>query len=538
MIEKYRPRSILILVALLAAALLAIQFDDALLGTDFAQTASVANNLLTGNGLSTSLIYYEAHYQLGDAPVPQTVFPPGYAIMLAIVAISGISFGWSAYFLCLVSFVLTGFLIAASIHGTTARKFLAVLLGTAWLVTAVNWANVLDCRSEAIFIFFTTGSVYCIARWETTHGTSRPWLLGAASFAAGAFLLRYQGAFFILSISAVFFLRALSSRKKNAFFDLLAVAMVPGIVAAGVFLHNLILTGNFAGGPMGQVQHGSNPAQAAVAAYHELSKLLGVSKAGLAGGGPSEVLFVLALLVSIYVIARYSLWRSIMGKVRSSPTLQICLAYIIVTIVVLVYLSSTKSVAYMQARYLSTMMPSFLILLAAFGGPASKSGEIRKSTSVFAHSVLLLAFLAGQLNAGSEQLNQISTGWGLKEVRRALQAQYLGGTVQEFLTAEIGYDRHVLAHRSQVTGMVVDGTVFGLPPSLVSSRSFDADEILSMSKQFNLHYLVFYPKMYNSKSEQNSNRIIFSNIQNNNVPEWLELRLKTEDISLYEIVKD
>ena len=58
MIEKYRPRSILILVALLAAALLAIQFDDALLGTDFAQTASVANNLLTGNGLSTRLIYY------------------------------------------------------------------------------------------------------------------------------------------------------------------------------------------------------------------------------------------------------------------------------------------------------------------------------------------------------------------------------------------------------------------------------------------------------------------------------------------------
>src|SRR5579862_4502143 len=50
---------------------------------DCYQYLSMAHNIRTGNGIATSLLHYSENQGLGLIPSPQTVFPPGYSIVIA-----------------------------------------------------------------------------------------------------------------------------------------------------------------------------------------------------------------------------------------------------------------------------------------------------------------------------------------------------------------------------------------------------------------------------------------------------------------------
>ena len=117
----------------LFVALLFFLFDETVLANDFAQTASVASNLLHGNGLATSLIYYDIHYELGSDTVPQTVFPPGYSLLIAPLIYFGVSPGFAGFVICVCAFALTAFLIERAVNEVTLSPGLAA-------VSAVSWA--------------------------------------------------------------------------------------------------------------------------------------------------------------------------------------------------------------------------------------------------------------------------------------------------------------------------------------------------------------------------------------------------------------
>lgn len=540
MLHRYLAELPLYAVTLAVAVFLHASFQETFVGTDLAQTISVSQNLVQGHGLSTSLPYYEVHYQLGSAPVPQTVFPPGYSLLLVPWAFAGTNLIKASFLVSLVSWVVTALLVAKTISVLTESRVLAATGSVVWGLLAVNWAIVLEARSEALFIAAATGCLYCVARWDSdSSGSFVPWMLGAAVLAGTAFLVRYQGIFLIAAINLVFLLRVIRGfdrRNDSKNFGLLAA--VTGLPVLLIFSRNLVLTGQLGGGPIATVNDAAGVGRVLSVAYYEMSRIAGFSWSGLRDIQLAEVLLLMAAAGLLTYAVKYRPRVSLVASVWRSLTFRVCAAYIAVTVIALAYLGLTKSADYVQSRYLATIIPPVIIIASIVAKSAGEGSRINRRFSLPLVVIVGLAFFAGQFNAARAQLRDVEEGWGLREIREIIKTRVDGNSVEEFLKTAIDRGQNVLAYRSQITGLAIDRTVYGLPPALISDRIFDGNEVLAMASEHRVEYILMYPHLYDPSASQNSNRRIFSRLASTDIPGWLEPVLVTDEILLFRIPGD
>ena len=226
--RQHIPGIALAVVASIVSVVLVATFDGNVLGNDFAQMTSVAGNIIAGNGIQTDLIYYDVHYAMHAPRVPQTVFPPGQALLVSPLMVLGVPSHTAALVWSLLAFLVSGLFLAATLRRLGLDDWVVGVTLITWLILGINWANVLACRSESLLIAMTVLGLYGFVRWSDGAGEARAPLILLGTAAACGFLFRYQGLFFIAAIGLYFFVRALRERELRAFLDLVVVSAIPG----------------------------------------------------------------------------------------------------------------------------------------------------------------------------------------------------------------------------------------------------------------------------------------------------------------------
>lgn len=531
-----KPITVVVAISAIVAVVLTLAFDEGVQGNDYAQMVSVARNLTEGSGLKTDLIYYDVHYAIGGSTVPQTVFPPGQAVLVAMAGYLGVPAHVGALFWCVTAFILTAIAIALALRESGAGRLTIMSASAVWLCMGVNWTNVLALRSESLLVATTSLGALFLAR-SSSHGRFRRreiFLLSCA--AASALLFRYQGLFFIASVGLYFGVRLLILRDRGAFVDLIVACLVPGLVTVSLFAYNLSVTGAVGGGPVDQAAMSTPIPAVALGYYYEISKVLGVSKDGLMAGGLSEI-FAIALfvyLLSLLVTGSRSDIR--VTETIRRPLFVFCVTYTMISAAAFVYLSITKSTGYTQARYLSTLLP-FVIIPVALLAEAAMSGSRGASWRQWAGIVLLAGFVVfGQFRATNEALQGLAADSRLRQIQESLRSHhYEGDTMENFLRREIDIGRNVLANQSQIVGYLLERPTYGLTPSLYTRRKFDIHEVQKMTAEHSLAYLVLFPMLYDGAAIQNRNRIILTELHEGRVPDSFVPITQSQKLHVYRI---
>src|SRR5213083_1624651 len=122
--------------------MLGSRFDGSFLQNDSAQYVSMAENLMAGLGVATSLVWTEEHHRLGGLPVAQTSLPPGYPTLIALVSQLGVEPLWAAFLVSLACFSAIPFLIYRILRTTGQPSAICLAVSGAWFVFPIVWVNV------------------------------------------------------------------------------------------------------------------------------------------------------------------------------------------------------------------------------------------------------------------------------------------------------------------------------------------------------------------------------------------------------------
>lgn len=533
---RYVPGLVFAAGAVLVSVVLVFLFDDGVIGNDLAQTVSVARNLIGGSGLQTDLIYYDVHYSMLAPLVPQTVFPPGQSLLVAPLMMLGATGHSAALVWSLIAFLVSGLFLTLTVRQFGVSNTTVIIVGIAWLLLGVNWNNVLACRSEALLTTMTVAGLYSFVGWVNSGNESRRMLALLSVVAAMAFLFRYQGLFFIGCVGLYFLIRAVRLRNWQAVFDLLTVSAFPVSVVIFALVYNIAVTGGPAGGPVSHVEHSASVSRIVVGFYYEFSKLLGVSKEGLLRGGGSEVIAIALIGYLGFLLTKISSLRPLWQRPKHGSAFLFCTMYVVVSMAAFVYLSLTKSTGYIQARYLSTLIPFVIVLLVLLGQHVHRASVLGAGQRRLG-LVLIIGFVGfGQARAVSEQLDSLAADLRLREIRSALALSYAGDrSVGTFLQSEIDAGNHLLSNQSQLVGYALERPTFGLTPALYTAREFDVDEVQRMSRRHGIRYVMLFPRLYDPAAPQNANRTILTELANHDFSDPITPVFEAQNVRLYRI---
>ena len=142
-----------------------------ILGNDSFQYLSVAQNILAGQGDSTSILFFDEQFYTGKLPAPQTVFPPAYPILVSAIAYFGMPLEQAGVAISLVSFwiillllLLGSRMLRLSPNVTRAVMFLCVANSGLWMfATAVVTESLFTAVAlMAIIILAAAARSWCI----------------------------------------------------------------------------------------------------------------------------------------------------------------------------------------------------------------------------------------------------------------------------------------------------------------------------------------------------------------------------------------
>src|SRR5262249_10542547 len=215
-------------------------------------------------------------------------------MLIALVSLLGVDSLWAGFLVSLACFSAIPFLIYRISRTTGRPPTVCVAVSGAWLIFPVVSVNVLGCLSEMSYTLFTLLSLTAIGESERVGATRNVWLLLAGVCAGLAFMVRYAGIIYIVSVGALFLIRVAHWRDARSTREVLLVGGPPAAFVLVLFARNYWLTGTFAGGA--RVDEGNSMAAVLRSVYWSVSELLGFSKAGLLRGDLPEWLLVLLVV--------------------------------------------------------------------------------------------------------------------------------------------------------------------------------------------------------------------------------------------------
>jgi hypothetical protein len=494
-----------LVVAVLAAhaAIVLHRADPALLNGDTAQLLSSGLNLLSGRGYATDAVFFANQFAHVPLPAPQTVWPPGLAVMLAGL----VSAGMSPYAAAL-ALSLAGFSLVVALTGALAvslRLGASRAAAAAGCVASTSLFGVLAVRGfgDAAFVAATLASALLLVR--ATHAR-RPLsvVVAAGALAALAFSIRYAGVAWIAA-GAVGVLAPHGLRDpRRAAARVLAFCALPALAVAAALGRNLALTGTATGAP---VLGGEPRVVEVVRQFHwSVLRLLGAFDNVGEGLVEASALGVLGMLA----------WRAISGWRRNAASrvarqgpaphdpprgtapgggrheaasrfVALALAYGAATAALLTHQAFSAYPGFVQPRYLLPLLPFALLTavlaearVAARGdarpggrGAPRRSVPARGALRVAVRPLALACFVAGQVNAGA-------AGFAMHEGREQaeLAARLSAGRIGEArlldrLVRETSRERPLTSGDVQfLTGLHGLATV-SLPGEPYSDRTWD-----------------------------------------------------------------
>lgn len=500
---------------------------------DSTQFLAGARAILENSHYTTSILFFDEHYQQGSIPAKQTVWPPGLSMTIAALASLGLTVEESARLLTSISYVL---LVTATIlTAWYLTSSISATIGTgAWLLmTTTLWGQLGGMASELPFMAVMMGMVliYVHSRepetgWDDLSGPSFRILSIICLLAGIAFLIRYAGAFLIawsLILVGIEAARRIFGRTENPGIVIAkaAAAAVPAVlIVVAIAARNFAVTGTMRGANNELVV---TPVDDLIlsSAKHLVSMLTGVNKSVFFDS--STILAVVGslailLFVALTLFSLAGLWRIYSARKYAARrdaryfSLAILIAIYIAGIIVV----SSRTAASLNYRYLLPMVPLIIVYVTCVW-PLKRNIVL----------AIVTFFCATQAIGGVDNSYNIRSNPLAKYDQ--LTHWIKSNTAESEPILVIG-DGQVIGHYSERPTLAV-------PSQRYTAMNWSEAEMRDIALNYGVRILIF-TRFADVNQYGHEFGAFASSLSEGSNPEWLNVVAELEQAVVYEIVID
>ncbi|MFA7670001.1 MAG: glycosyltransferase family 39 protein [Burkholderiaceae bacterium] len=514
--------------------ILFLLFRPEYLNTDTAQYISGARHLLAGEGYSTSVLYFEDQLRFGRIPAPQTTWPPGFSLLIAVSVFLGIPDLYAPFIVAALSAAASILMVHAVIARVVSVGRAPMIGGL--LMAVVVFPHVLVFRglTEPTYTLFTLIALMAIVRLAEGN---RHWAvfasLGAAC--AAAFMTRYMGATFVIAVGLFLLIELWRVPSWKCFWGAGLAMAIPGIIAGLLFIRNWRLVGTLSGGP--DIDRGSDWAEVLRSLWWSAKGVI-----GLRTDSTPVVVFSLAVVAGITLVLL--VWWKERG-IRSQPARQkresatavmvVSALYAFVTIAVLAFLAQRRDAELLSSRYLAPLLP-FVICTALVLYEAVRARTKMMSRALAAGGAICLLGLIGLQGMQLIEVRSWFEGNSKYRVMKdALQEHFAGETVGQYLAEHASAHGPILDVDGQLLGLMLERPVIGLSEAAWTWRTWTDDEVLTLIENFDISIVCFFPDLFDPRAQVNAHREFYRNLAAGRLPDWLVPLKQDGRISLYAV---
>lgn len=272
---------------------------------DGVQYLSTARNWLQGHGFSTSALMYTPHFQ-GVLPAPQTVWPPGYPLALAMITMVGLSLQQGSLLINLISLAASAFLVFAILRRENLSFRAALGCALIFYCTVMPWSYSLALVTEPLFSTLILVAIYF--QPNDVQGKVGPWIASGLVIALCLFT-HYSGVLFAAGVGLGMFVYLIKYYRNdlNRFWrgiGLLTLQLsIPVAVFVAMLYRTYLLTGT-TNRNIGVVETELDWFSRLKVNIWQVSEFLGFTSGGFLPGTVSTLLFCLFILLFSAVLTQ------------------------------------------------------------------------------------------------------------------------------------------------------------------------------------------------------------------------------------------
>ncbi|MDH3712831.1 MAG: glycosyltransferase family 39 protein [Gammaproteobacteria bacterium] len=518
---------VLLLLCALLTMLLLSRYSPVFTSNDGAQYLSTAKYIVNGDGLKTDILFFDTHYRSGDMPAVQTVWPPGFPLLIAATsAATGVGLHQSAFLVGLIGLLGVGPLVFAILRHTACTRHAALLGACLCLGFAHSWIYPLVISTETVFVLLTLASLYFVSVqrsiWRVDY-----WVL-AGAMAGGAFLMRYTGVFHVAAVGLWLVKEWLWGTSNLKWRQVVAFSIVPALVIGGVFVANYLLVGSITSRSGGDA--GLSLLEAVLAFRWPLADLMGYLPEGFFSDRSAYIGLALFFFgCAFYIFRERGQLLSNTGTLASQPVLQISLIYIAVTVAYMLYLTWGAAPGIVVARYLAPLVPFAVVSLFLF---TERLPPVNSFATAGAIVLIAIVFEVGQANNAARLIELQKEG---ARIASYLSKSYdEGGTLRDYLR-EATDNGSVFSNEPQVLSYYLNRPTLGPPDDRdFTTQVFDAARVKRLIEKYTIKLVVFFPNPPLARPPTSPKAPqIFQELATGQIPIWLKLEYSSDFMRTY-----
>lgn len=450
------------------------------IGNDSYQYLGVADSLLSGQGVTTDLPFFDVEQSHGVLPAPFTTQPPGYPIAIAGLRLLGFPPLGAAVTVSVLALALTVLVLGFAsrtlrVPTRFARPALFVLAVNPFALTFAG-----SVLSEALFTLLVTTAVLGLVVAERAAGHRRAAVLAGVALGLSVWV-RYAGLFVVVGTAVGLTVLLLLRRDRRAAETLAITVGVAAPLFGALLLRNVLVAGTWRGGNTVSVDHavGGLVVDTADALLHLL-----IGDASSLPARAAQAVLGLVVLAGLAVLIR--------RRPRPATGPVVLLGAIVAVYGVLMFEAGLVSVISYGPRMFFPLLPTALLLIAlvAAAAPVPHTVEpVRRGPRYSGTAaVAALALAVGVLGVFAASDPPPDAG-----VAQRLAAPVADGdTVPQWLDAHLDPDEPVLAADGQATGYVLGRPTVGLVESSFSDLRWNEDTVAATMDRFGARHLLLY----------------------------------------------
>ena len=401
---------LLVLVALAVLVInvfAVITWDVSHISNDGIQYLSTARNWLAGNGFSTNALIYAPHFQ-GEFPAVQTVWPPGYPLVIALFSKLGMDLHQSALAVNLLMHAMASLVILLILRRLEVTSTFAILSAFAFYLMSIPWAYASALLTEPLFTTLLLAALLFLP--DIKRSNLAVWVLCGVVIAAGIYV-RYSTVFLALGTGIGIFICLIAHQRKpmagfvKSNFKLALLIAIPAIA----FLHLMFRTYTFIG-TLYRYSGSKTPESLASTVYlwfAKASELLGFTSSSLLPGSVSKITFVVLVAIAVITTAVFLFQKRASNSEKARLYFQtlslVACAHAIALILYLTVNSMSSTPLEILPRYVYQIYPGLFavfcyMLFHVIENFRAKTGGVGIFASGITVAMLAIYFIA-QINS-------------------------------------------------------------------------------------------------------------------------------------------
>ncbi len=488
---------------------------------DSYQYLSEAGNLVHGEGLQTSIIFYDVERRHARVPAPLTTFPPAYALVISLFGKLGISLVAASVAVSLLS-CAAGFLIVMALGAELKMDWIAIRVALAMvLFNSVFLQYSVAVMSEGLFTAALCGAIFFYVRSILRdQPKSAGWWIGGM-FLATLVWIRYAGMFILFGV-ALYVMMAYGSRLRGFWPVLLSLAL-PLFSTAGLLIHNVQAAGDWRGGSGAAAKVTPHPLIDFLKnfdplIYHSLfgnniAVHLGVVEIGF--GLAAALLAALALTVVL---------RGDSPRFGNKGRALVFLATVLIIYTALLVYNVLTTAIFYSSRYYMPLLPLFAVAIGIVIDWLWRATERAPSLRRAAVAAVIVLGL-GYADLNLKDLNAFKPNYTHDGIARIMnEPTREGDSLQRWIDLHVAPDAVVLASSGQATGYEWGRKTVSLAEAPFSSQPWTEQNVYSLMLEYHASYLVVYRDISASllDAEELLQSPFLGNLSADRNPAWLE----------------